>query len=116
LTQNPFSIGHKPVPISQARVEGIGVNPLDARRIDVAVDLTPCQQTLRLEMAIVGPDDQEWSSITIVHNRQWLIDKIMHFRRDALPGEYVLHVGLFDDQELVHHARKRFVVPPPQDP
>jgi len=116
LSRDPFFGNQRMVPLAQARVESIGVNPLDARRIDVAVDLTPCQQSLRLEMAIVGPDDQEWSSITIVHNRQWMIDKIMHFRRDALPGEYVLHVGIFDDEELVHHALKRFVVPPPQAP
>ena len=115
MSQHLFFAGRGPVPLAQVRIESVGVNPLDARRIDVAVDLTPCQQAMRLEMAIVGPDDQEWSSITVVHNREWTIDRIMHFRQDALPGEYCLHVGVFDDRDLVHHVARRFVVPGEDD-
>lgn len=100
-----------PVPVSEIRVEGVGVNPLDRRRVDVAVDLTPCRQAVTVEMVIVGPDDDELSCITLVQNQEWMLDKIMHLRQDAPPGEYTLHVGVFDEGELVTRAARRFSFP-----
>jgi hypothetical protein len=103
-----------PVPPAEVRVESIGVNPLDRRRVDVAVDLTPCRQAVDVELVIVGPSDDELCSILLIQNRQWMLDKIMHLRQDALPGTYTLHVGVFHEKELVARAASRFVFPPPE--
>jgi hypothetical protein len=94
------------------RVEEIGVNFLDAHRVDVAVDLTPCREAVDVEMVIVGPDDEELCSTVLVHNREWTLDKIMHMRRPAQPGEYTLHVGVFYEKELVARAARTFRLPP----
>jgi hypothetical protein len=99
------------VPASEARVESVGVNLLDRRRVDVAVDLTPCREPVTLKLAIVGPDDEEWASSTVVQNREPVLDRVMHLRRDAEVGDYVLHVGIFCDEELVHHVAQRFLGP-----
>ena len=97
-----------PVQPHEMRVLSVGVNPLDMRRVDVAVDLTPCNESVKVEMVIVGPDDDELCSLLLVENRTWMIDKIMHLRKDAQPGEYVLHVGVFYEGELVTRAARRF--------
>jgi hypothetical protein len=94
------------------QVEGVGVNPLDRRRVDVAVDLTPCREAVNVEMVVVGPDDEELCSILLVQNREWMLDKVMHLRQDAVPGAYVLHVGVFFEGELVARASRRFAFPP----
>lgn len=112
MSQNLFFAGRGPVPPSEARIESVGVNPLDQRRVDVAVDLTPCLEPVTVRMAIVGPDDEEWSSSAIIQNREPMLDRIMHLNRDAEPGDYTLHVGLFCDEELVHHIARRFRVLP----
>ena len=103
---------HRPVPATEARVEGIGINPLDARRVDVAVDLAPCREALTVRMAIVGPDDEEWSSTTILNNRDWMLDRILHLKRDAVTGEYTLHVGLFREEDLLYRTSKPYAYPP----
>ena len=100
-----------PVQPHEMRVLGVGINPLDMRRVDVAVDLTPCTEPVKVEMVIVGPDDDELCSLLLVENRTWMIDKIMHLRGDAQPGEYVLHVGVFHEDELVTRAARRFAFP-----
>jgi hypothetical protein len=92
------------------QVEEIGVHPLDRRRVDVAVDLTPCQQPVDVEMVIVGPDDEEWCSILLIRNQQPALDKIMHLRWDAAPGEYTLHVGVFYEKALVARGSKTFAI------
>jgi hypothetical protein len=93
------------------RVLSVGVNPLDMRRVDVAVDLTPCTEPVKVEMVIVGPGDDELCSLLLVDSRAWMIDKIMHLRKDAQPGAYVLHVGVFHEEELVARAARRFAFP-----
>lgn len=107
-------MGRAPVPPAEVRVESVGVNPLDQRRVDVAVDLTPCRQAVDVELVIVGPDDDELCSTLLIQNRQWMLDKIMHLRQDALPGAHTLHVGVFYEKELVARAARRFVFPPPE--
>jgi hypothetical protein len=97
---------------AEMRVEGIGVNALDAHRVDVAVDLTPCRDAVDIEMVIVGPDDEEQCSIVLVQDHEWMLDKIMHMRREAQPGEYTLHVGVFYEKELVARAARTFRFPP----
>ena len=105
------SLREAPVQPHKMRVLGVGVNPLDTRRVDVALDLTPCTEPVKVEMVIVGPDDDELCSLLLVENRAWMIDKIMHLRKDAQPGEYVLHVGVFFEDELVTRAARRFAFP-----
>lgn len=102
-----------PVPPSQVRVESVGVNPLDRRRVDVAVDLTPCLEPIHVEMVIVGPQDRELCNIQLIHNRDWALDKVMHLRQDAQPGDHTLHVGVFFDDELVARAARKFSFPLP---
>ncbi len=112
--QNSF-FGQGLVPPEQIRIEGVGVNPLDRRRVDVAVDLTPCRQAVRVELVIVGPDDAELCSTILLNNRQWALDKVLHLRRDAQPGEYVLHIGVFAESTLVAHAARSFFFALPED-
>jgi hypothetical protein len=100
-----------PVQPDQVQVQGIGVNPLDLRRVDVAVDFTPCLEPVTVEMVIVGPDDDELCSVLLVQSRECMVDKIMHLRQDAQPGEHVLHVGVFFEGELVARAARRFSFP-----
>ena len=100
-----------PVRPENIQVVGVGVHALDMRRVDVAVDLTPCVEPVTVEMVIVGPEGDELCSVLLVDNRQWMLDKIMHLRQDAQPGEHVLHVGVFKDNELVARAARRFGFP-----
>ena len=100
------------MPPEEVQIEGIGLNPLDRRRVDVAVDLTPFRGAVRVEMAIVGPDDREVCSTTLLQNRDPMLDKILHLRQDAAPGAYVLHVGIFVEEALVAHQARRFAFPP----
>lgn len=111
MSQRTFLQGRGPVPPAEIEIEGVGLNPLDLRRVDVAVDLTPCREPVRVELAVVAPDDQEVCSTTLVQNRAWTLDRILHLRRDAGPGEYILHVGVFHEDELVAHVARRFVFP-----
>jgi len=108
LSQRMF-FGQGLVPPEEIHVESVGINPLDRRRVDVAVDLTPCQQPVRVELVIVGPDDAELCSVTLLNNRQWMVDKVLHLRRDAQPGTHILHIGVFDEDGLVAHAARSFV-------
>jgi hypothetical protein len=108
LSQLPEFAERVPLPPAEIRVESMGVRAVDRRRVDVAVDLTPCQSPVTVELVIVGPDDDELSSILLVENREWMLDKIMHLRQDAQPGEYVLHVGVFYEDELVARAAGKF--------
>jgi hypothetical protein len=111
LSERTFLVGRGPVPASEIEIESVGVNPLDRRRVDVAVDLTPFRGPVRVEMVIVGPEDEELCSVTLVHNHDCELDRILHLRRDAEPGDHVLHVGIFDDSDLVAHAARRFCFP-----
>ena len=95
-------------PHAGAHITCVALRPLDRRRVDVAVDLDPGATPLTVEMVIVGPHDQELCSMLVVHCRDRELDKIMHLRADAEPGEHTLHVGLFCDEELLDHAVRRF--------
>ena len=94
-----------------ARIECVGVRALDKRRVDVAVDLVLGPEPLSLEMVIVGPEGKELCSVQVIHNHQPALDKIMHLRADAQPGEHTLHVGLFREEELLDHAVRHFAFP-----
>lgn len=100
-----------PVSPGDIRVESVGVRAIDLRRVDVAVDLTPCPEAVDVEMVIVGPDDDELSCIRLVANRQATLDRIMHLRQDAQPGQHTLHVGVFYDGGLVTRAARAFSFP-----
>ena len=100
-----------PVRPDKIQVQSVGVHALDTRRVDVAIDLTPCTGPVTVEMVIVGPQDDELCSVLLVENCQWQLDKIMHLRQDAEPGQHVLHVGVFSQDELVARAARRFVFP-----
>jgi hypothetical protein len=105
-------MGRSPVQPEQIQIESVGVNPLDQRRVDVAVDLTPCLRPVDVELVIVAPDDKEVASSLLLGNRQWMLDKVLHLRQDAGPGEYILHIGVFYEKELVTRAARRFSFPP----
>ena len=111
MSQNLFFAGQAPVPPAEVRVESVGLNPLDQRRVDVAVDLTPCLEPLTVELVIVGPDDTELCSALLLGNRQWEIDKVLHLRQDAQPGAHVLHIGVFAGEDLVARAARSFHFP-----
>lgn len=111
MSQRTFLAGRAPVPAQEIEIESVGANALDRRRVDVAVDLTPFLGPVRVEMVILGPGDEELCSVTLVHNRDWILDKVLHLREDAEPGEHILHVGIFDDSDLVAHAARCFVFP-----
>ena len=91
-----------------ARVESVGVRALDLRRVDVAVDLVPCRQPVTVELVIVGPDEEELCSVLLLDNTEWVLDKVMHIRKDARPGVHTLHVGVFHQERLVARASRAF--------
>lgn len=99
------------VPVSEAAITSVGVQALDGRRVDVAVDITACSAPLTVEMVIVGPGDDELCSIVLIDNREPALDKVMHLREDARAGEHVLHVGLFHEDKLVAMAARSFRFP-----
>jgi hypothetical protein len=111
LSEGSISRNRALVPPVEIRIEGVGVNALDHRRVDVAVDLTPCLKPVTIEMVIVGPDDDEASCVLLIDNREWMVDKIMHLRQAAQAGEYTLHVGVFYEEELVTRTARRFTFP-----
>jgi hypothetical protein len=41
-----------------------------------------------------------------------MLDRIMHLRQDPSPGEYILHVGVFHEDQLVARAARRFSYTP----
>ena len=114
MSQRTFFEGRAPVPAAEIEIESVGVNPLDLRRVDVAVDFTPFRDPVNVEFVIVGPDDDELCSIALVQNRQWQLDKVMHLRQDAQPGSYILHIGVFDGEELITRAARSFRFPAAQ--
>lgn len=114
LSQAAFHGERRPVPAEQVQIESLGVNPLDMRRVDVAVDLTPLLEAVDVELVIVGPSDDELCCVLLIQNREWELDKVMHLRQDAEPGEYTLHVGVFFENELVVRAARRFAMPQPE--
>lgn len=75
------------------------------------MDLTPCSESVNVELVIVGPNDDELCSILLVQHQEWVLDKIMHLRQDAEPGWHRLHVGVFRQDQLVARATKRFKFP-----
>lgn len=109
-----FFTDRSPVPPSEVSIESVGVNPLDQRRVDVAVDLTPCSQPVDVELVIVGPQDDELCSVLVIENREWMLDKVMHLRQDAEAGKHILHVGVFFENRLVARAARRFAFPSPE--
>ena len=111
---DPFSRRRAPVPASEVCIESVGVNALDRRRVDVAVDLTPCLEPLDVEMVVVGPQDDELCSTLLVQNREPMLDRILHLRRDAEAGDHVLHVGVFREKELLTRAMRVFSFPSPE--
>jgi hypothetical protein len=108
VSQRTFFGGRPPVPASKIQIESVGVNAMDRRRVDVAVDLTPFRDPVKVELVIVGPDDEELCSTVLLDNREWQLDKVMHLRREAQEGEHILHVGVFLDDELLVKAARRF--------
>ncbi len=105
------SVERAPVRPEQIQIHGVGVHAIDMRRVDVAVDLTPCAEPVNVEIVIVGPEDEELCSVLLLDTRDWLLDKILHLRHDAKSGEHVLHVGVFFDGHLVAQAARRFAFP-----
>lgn len=112
MSHPTFSPNRAPVPPAEIRVQSVGLNPLDLRRVDVAVDLTPCTRAVDVEFVIVGPNDDEVSSVLLIENREWMLDKIMHLRQDAGPGLHTLHVGVFYEKRLVARDARQFAFLP----
>jgi hypothetical protein len=114
LSQADSPVDRRRVPAEQVQIQSVGVNPMDLRRVDVAVDLTPPLEPVDVELVIVGPGDSELCSILLLQNRESVLDKVMHLRQDAEPGEHTLHVGVFLENELVARAARRFTMPQPE--
>jgi len=108
LSYDSPNLNRAPVPPAEVRIESVGVRALDLRRVDVAVDLTPCREPLDIEMVIIGPQDDELCSILLVQNREWMLDKVMHLRQDAGSGAHTLYVGVFHEDELLTRTARRF--------
>ncbi|MEJ2734101.1 MAG: hypothetical protein P8189_11150 [Anaerolineae bacterium] len=108
MSHSMVDANRAPVPVAEIRIESVGVRALDRRRVDVAVDLTPFREPVDIEMVIVGPKDDELCSIRLIQNREWMLDKIMHLRQDAEAGVHTLHVGVFNEDELLTRTARRF--------
>lgn len=108
MSQSPFASRKRPVPPSNVQVESIGVRAIDQRRVDVAVDVTPCTQPLTIEIVIVGPTGDELCSVMFIDNTHAELDRVLHLREDAAAGDHTLHVGAFFDNNLVARASRIF--------
>lgn len=111
----------RPVPGREVRVESVGVCGLRAKRaepaqaavcphgyVDVAVDLTPSAEAIRVELAVEEPGGAELVSMTMIDNCQPALDRRLHLRRPPEPGVHTLHVGVFCRDELIDHVQKCF--------
>lgn len=114
MSESELPCGTRPVPAADARIESVGLRALDRRRVDVAVDLTPCLEPVDVELVIVGPDDDEVCCTRLIQNRQPMLDRVLHLRRDAQPGVHTLHVGLFLGDVLVDQASRPLVFHEPE--
>jgi len=114
----PFPTGRRPVPGCEVRIESVGVCGLQAEGgraaispygyVDVAVDLTPSCEAVRVELAIEEPSGAELVSMTMIDNCQPALDRRLHLRRPPEPGVHTLHVGVFCRDELIDHVQERF--------
>ena len=105
----------------EVRVESVGVcgRPADGVQaavcpygyVDVAVDLTPSAEPIRVELAVEEPGGAELVSMTLIDNRQPALDRRLHLRRPPEPGMHTLHVGLFYGDDLIDHVQRRFSFP-----
>ena len=115
---SPSPIGGRLVPGREIRIESVGVCGLRADRgqtavcphgyVDVAVDLTPSAEAIRVELAVEEPSGAELVSMTMIDNLQPALDRRLQLRRPPEPGVYTLHVGVFYGDDLVDHVQKRF--------
>lgn len=122
----PFLAGRRPVPGREVRVESVGVcgRPAEPGQaaicpygyVDVAVDLTPSAEAIRVELAVEQPGGAELVSVAMIGNCRPEIDRRLILRRLPEPGVHTLHVGLFFGDELIDHVQKRFSFDPPDEP
>jgi len=113
-----FVAGLRLVPGREVRIESVGVCGLRADRgqaaicphgyVDVAVDLTPSVEPIRVELAVEEPSGAELASMTMIDNCQPALDRKLHLRRSPEPGVHTLHVGVFYRDELIDHVQKSF--------
>ncbi|MBN1136456.1 MAG: hypothetical protein JXM73_07715 [Anaerolineae bacterium] len=113
-----FPTGRRPVSGREVRIESVGVCGQRAERgqmaaclygyVDVAVDLTPPGEAIRVELAVEEPSGAELVSMTMIDNCQPALDWRLHLRRPPEPGVHTLHVGVFYLDELIDHVQKRF--------
>jgi len=102
----------------EVRIESVGVCGRQAEPaemavcphgyVDVAVDLTPSAEPVRVELAVEEPGGAELVSMTLIDNCQPALDRRLHLRRPPEPGVHTLHVGVFYGDDLVDHVQKRF--------
>jgi hypothetical protein len=89
----------------------VGVHAPDRYRVDVAVDLSPSMEGIRLELAVEEPSGAELVSMTLIDHHEAAIDRRMHLRRAPEAGVHTLHVGVFYQDTLVDHVRREFSFP-----
>ena len=125
-----FPTERRPVPGREVRIESVGVCGRRAERaqgmqaavcpygyVDVAVDLTPSAEAIRVELAVEEPSGAELASMTMIDNCQPALDRRLHLRRPPEPGVHTLHVGVFYRDELIDHVQKSFSFSdPPGEP
>lgn len=122
----PKDTGRRPVPGREVRVESVGVCGYGAGReqaavcpygyVDVAVDLTPSGDAIRVELAVEQPGGAELVSVTMIDHCRPEIDRRLVLRRPPEPGVHTLHVGVFFRDELVDHVQKCFSFGSPEGP
>ena len=115
------------MPGREVRIESVGVCGRRAEQaqrmhtaicphgyVDVAVDLTPCSEGTRVELAVEAPSGAELVSMTLIDNCQPMLDRRLHLRRPPEPGVHTLHVGVFYGDELIDHVQRQFSFEPLQ--
>ncbi len=115
---SPSPIGGRFVPGREIRIESVGVcgQPAQGMQaavspfgyVDVAVDLTPSAERIRVELAVEEPSGAELVSMTLIDNCQPMLDRRLHLRRPPEPGVHTLHVGVFCGDDLIDHVQKCF--------
>ena len=94
------------MPASDVQIESVGVNAIDARRVDVAVKGAAELRCVHAENAhrvkTRGPRRT---------GRERGDGALAVTSGDAQPGAHILHVGVFLDDDLVARAARRFAFP-----
>jgi hypothetical protein len=77
----------------------------DGHRVRITIEVDPFQQRPSLDAVILGPLGNELADASIIETMTRVLEFNMHLRGEILPGEYILQVKLYYNQESGQDAQ-----------